>query len=253
MSDDKNFPSSYQCVQPELGDQIWQLEIDTTAEELQTRLRHHLTVCDSCRLTLAVSSLIEETGHKRPLDFGADALPVVPEAGKRSRLMAVSGGLALAASLSLALLLPPGQLERSLVRGPSIPEFVTPVEGEILLQKTPKLSWTPVSGATAYRIQVSGVGNNYQWTAESSTHFVAIPSNSPLPLGEEIRVVVQPVPLDLVPMGSISVNFHRESPGRFLTYRARSAPAPVKILGLFGLGALILGLAQWHRRPKHLI
>jgi len=120
--------------------------------------------------------------------------------------------------------------------------FISPVEGEVLLQKTPKLKWNAVPGATAYVINVSGVGDDYTWSTQSTTVSARIPKDHALPQNLELRAVIQTVPEDLVPLGSISVTFSRENAGRFLSYRMISASLTAKILGLMGLLSIGLGI-----------
>jgi len=158
MKDHEDQTGSYECVQPELGHQIWRLEMKDTSDELRSSLENHLAVCDSCRLTLAAEVLVKEGARDNSLKI------VKTSPAKRLSVLNFNliGSISLAASLALALLMPPGQLENSLVRGDGAPGFIRPVEGETIRQDTPELTWNAVPGATAYRVEISGVGNDYQ-------------------------------------------------------------------------------------------
>ncbi len=246
MPRDTEFSDAYECIAPELGDQIWRLGQADTRAELRTNLEHHVTACDSCRLTLAVESAVQTGAREQTVIIpSVTNQPVSRRWNDRSPL-SLAGGLALAASLTLALLLPPGQLKSTLVRGEVPMGFVRPVEGEVLLQETPELSWTPIPAATAYNILITGVDDEYQWSGRSEGAKVTVPEEFALPKGKRVRAVVQPVPSDLAPLGAVSVTFRRENPGRFLSYRLAAAPLPVKLLGWVGGLVLLMATTRRH-------
>lgn len=240
MCPQSDISGPYQCVQPEIGDQIWRLDRAETPSDLRLRLKNHLAVCDSCRLTLAVQERVQRGAQDHSL--------AVKTARNRAAGWTWAGGLALAASLALVLLIPPRQTGRLLVRGADSPGFIRPVEGEILHHEAPRLKWTPVAGATAYRIEITSSDQKYHWTARTKQPAVRIPRDQPLPQDEDLLAMVQTVPEDLVSLGAISVHFRREKTGGFLNYRLKAAPSAVKILGLLGLG--LLGLGIYRRRHR---
>ncbi len=248
MSDHQDQTGSFECVQPELGHQIWRLEMNDTSDDLRNSLENHLAVCDSCRLTLAAEVLVKESARDNSLKI-VKSSPV-------KRLLALNfnlvGSISLAASLALALLMPPSQLESSLVRGDGAPGFIRPVEGETIRQDTPELTWNAVPGATAYRVEISGVGNDYQWETQSQKPSVVISSQHPVPKDKVLRAVIQPVPDDLVPLGSISVTFKREGLGQFFIYRIGAASNFAKFLGLLGLLFLNIGYLRTKIFPSRL-
>ncbi|MCP4292386.1 MAG: hypothetical protein GY780_11205 [bacterium] len=230
MTEKQNNVNDFECVQPEAGNEIWRLEMPDTEPELRTRLENHLAICDSCRLTLAVHGQLQNPAQAKilrpPFNFG------------------LTGVLALAASLALAFILPPGQMDRTLMRGDSGPAFISPIEGEVVLQETPQLKWSQVPGATSYEVRITGVSDDYEWTSSSSQPTITIAEEHGLAHNQEVRVVVKTVPGDLVPLGSISVQFSREGPAPFVAYRVVSAPLVAKFLALAGLIFILLG---WFR------
>ncbi len=249
MREKQENTGSFECVQPELGNQIWLLELADTNAQMQTSLENHLAVCDSCRLTLAVQAKISQSAQEE--NAGNSLLNIKYSFVSPSRPtfnFTLAGTLALAASLALALIMPPGQMEKSLVRGDGPIGFISPVEGEVLLLETPQLSWTAVPGATSYLVEITGVGNSYQWQTQSSLPSVNIPAKHAISKNQNLRAVVQTVPDDLVPLGSISVSFKREGVARFFAYRITSASLVAKLLGLMGL--ISIGWGYFRTRPS---
>ncbi len=139
----------YECVEPALGDQLWRLDAPGQDEAHLKDLRLHLEICDHCRLVQHVGTIIaEELVSPGTPDRGR----ILPGAW-RTALGAVSG-MAVAASLALMFLLPPPDPARDHVlrADDSAPRFLEPVAGQVVLSDTPDLRWTPVPGASGYRI-----------------------------------------------------------------------------------------------------
>ncbi len=245
MAQEEHIDATYECVQPELGDQIGQLDVTGLAPDIRRRLQAHLAVCDSCRLTRSVARVLQEAAQD-----GSPALEAATMAGdwRRPAYLVWAGSLALAASLALVLLLPPGRLPGTLVRGAGEPAFVRPVEGEVVWSTTPQLAWRPVPGATSYRISVTGIDNPYRWQGESRTAALTLPPDHALRRGERVRAVVQTVPADLLPLGALSVTFRHEGLAAYLPYRLGVAPRASWVLGGAGLLSLLLALVLGRRR-----
>jgi hypothetical protein len=229
----------YECVEPGTGDQIWRLGSPGTPPELQEKLRRHLAVCDSCRLVMAADGFI--TSH-------ADALAGVPMLRParvlRPRRFALPGGVALAASLALAFLLPPSAPRQGGMRAADDrPAVLRPVEGERVLGATPEVRWREVDGATSYRVVVESRDGAYRWSGSTRDTRATVPASRPVPPGVPLRVVVETVPDDLLPLGAMSAGFRRGGAAEVAGYRLRRAPWYLQAgaaAGLLALGAALV-------------
>ncbi len=239
-------PDEFECVEPDLGAQLWRRDDPALDPVLKERLADHLLICDACRLELLIKGRIE--GGLRAGELHLDGVagrrrpPQGRPGGRRGGrgAAALGGGLALAASLALMLVLPPaGRTLPGVVRGgPSGTGFQRPVEGEVLLSDRPTLRWSPITGATAYRVDVSRVDGTWSWSGRTEQTSLTLPAASPLPDEGEYRALIEPVPADLAGLVDVSVYFRRSGPGGFLLYRAGAAPWWVRALG--GLGLVVL-------------
>ena len=239
----------FECVQPEIGGQIWRLtDPDSTAELLEP-LRRHLAVCDACRLTLAVGDRLAAAAAEGAVRVEIDDAPAVRPTRRfwQPRLVGGGGLVAVAAGLVLMLMLPPRDLTGRISRGDDAPRFLRPVEGEVVVSASPQLRWTAVDGATGYQIQVLDPDGDYAWSGRSDQETARIPADLPLPAGRDVRVLVSPVPSDLAPMGEISVSFRRGDTFAFLADRFRRAHVASAVVGLAGL-VMAFGAMIWARR-----
>ena len=243
----------YECVQPDLGEQLWKLDTDDVDPELRLGLERHLRVCDDCRLQRVVHERLGELGAA-----GEIAIEVEPEEPKRlwsyrtDRFLAACGGLAVAASLALAMLIPPtlpGLPGTSRSDVPK-PAFLRPVEGEVVAHDSPLLSWRAIGGATAYRLEITQIDGEYAWQGRSSTTNLRIPEEASLPARGHFRVILEPVPSDLSPLGGVSVAFRRAHTASVLIYRAGVAPPLVRLLGGIGVVSLLSAVFLIIRRRR---
>ncbi len=243
MKDQQSRQAAFECVQPELGDQIWRLDLDETAAELHTRLEHHLQVCDSCRLTLALDSKLASAAVGGHITIASDSV----DGNAWSRGLMSAGGLALAASLALVLLIPPGVMPFGSFRGDAETMILSPVEGEVLTDATPRASWQPVTDATAYRVTLTGIDSSYQWSAHVENTTAQVPETNALPAQGRFRLLVEPVPADLAPLGENSVVFRRGDISDLMAWRIRHTPRPVQWLTWLSAASLIAGLVLKRR------
>jgi hypothetical protein len=258
--DDANLRDNpFECVEPELGELLWQYGMPDVDPVLRAKLADHLTICDACRFTLATeervirglqagSLTLREPARPRWSRFFAGIL-----GPSRGRVLAFGGAVTLAASLVLMFLVPPSPTSGGLRRtAAGVPHFTRPVEGEVILSASPRLIWSAVPGASSYRLEVSQIGGRYEWQGESTTQSLQIPADAALLRAGRYRAILFPVPADLAGPGGISVSFARGDLGRFVGYRLGAAPRWIQILGLLGLLAMTAAVSRplWKRRSR---
>ncbi len=234
--DDEMF--EYECIDRELGSNLWRLDSDDTAPELRKRLETHVSFCADCRIRRRINAEMS-TG----LNKGHLQLP--PKAGLNlfSRSVTATGFLALAASVLFMFMLPPVPAhQKMVVRGDdNIKTIISPIPDEVLLNHNPTISWQFLPEATSYQVRVEGVGNAYKWQQKTSDSQIQIPAGKNLPNSERFRVFVEPVPGYLAPAGGWRSSFSTASILPFLKYRIGAAPLMVQVMSLFSLGLLALG------------
>lgn len=236
----------YECVDPELGGELWRLDDLGTDDALRGRLEAHISICARCRLQLAT-----EERARTGLRNGRLTL----RGGRpRSRITPLSlggaGALALAAGVALVLLLPPRALEEDLVLrdGTGRPVITRPVPGEVVRGDKPCIEWTPIEGATAYRVTLRQVDGAYEWAHETTGPPACVPADAALATSARYRVVLETVPGYLAPGGGHHTSFRTGTLGEFLRYRLDAAPGWVLILG--ALGTLLGGIGGFWRLAR---
>lgn len=229
--------ADYECIDPDLGSELWRLEDPDCEPGLKERLVTHVAFCADCRLRLQV--------HQEVVDGLRGGKLELPQ-GRRSNLQLTRGfstmGLtALAASLALAFLMPPQSPDaRIITRAAELPGIERPVPDEAVQSAQPSIRWTPVENVTTYKVTVRGVENDYSWTGETKETELRIPADKSLPADTRFRVSLETVPADLSPQGGWRSSFSRVSTLDFIGYRLKSAQPTARWsawAGLFGLGA----------------
>ncbi|MFT5234294.1 MAG: hypothetical protein ACI9UK_001618 [Candidatus Krumholzibacteriia bacterium] len=230
----------FECVDPQWGDQLVRMHEADLAPAVRQGLENHLFICDACRLSQQVESAVGEATR---------AGRVIIKPGKVSRhlpfpLLRWAGPTTIAASLALLFLLPPtgrgsGGVQRD---GESAPKFERPVEGEIVWGNVPELKWSPIEGATSYRVVISEVGGDFKWTGSTDWTRVQMSAEHPLPDDGIFRGVVHPVPADLARPTAVTVAFSRSGWREYFRYRVGAAPGVVKGLAGAGFGVWVFGL-----------
>lgn len=237
-----------ECVEPWLGEQLWKLDAPGTDAKLLGRLEHHLGICAFCQFALSVQENLARgvrdgtwdlSGETRPSEH-----PLGAGVGRRARLgrmLAAAGSVGVAASLALILILPPGERPPAgIVRDGEQPaRFLRPLPGEVVVVGHPRLSWTPIPGATGYRLTLQEVGGPYLWRGETTATQIQTPDTEPLPPESRIRAYLQPIPADLARTGDVSVTFRRDDLAEYAWYRLGAAPAWISWLGLLGVLSLV--------------
>jgi Putative zinc-finger len=239
----------YECVEPDLGEQIWRLDDPELDAAEATLLKDHLAMCDACRIYRAM-----DRDFAAGLESGSLELPPPADeggpagAGLSWRIgagpLGWGAGLALAAGLALVLLLPPQARDRDgILRSGVEAPFERPVEGEVIGGSGVHLRWREIPGASKYLVRIDAVAGDYRWSGESRDPSITVPSENELPAGMDYRAYLIPVPGDLAPAEGLTVSFQSGSLSSILRYRVQAAPQPARWLGLVGvlLGCLTIG------------
>ncbi len=245
MNDSRSATDRYECVEPRLGERLADLALPDLPAEKRRELENHLRICDACRWRHATHDRLAAGLTAGDLHLPGDGRGRRP-GGAWPRGLAGGGLLAVAAGLALVFLLPPTspadtRLSRS---GEADLAFRRPVEGEVLCGRTPGLSWTPLAGASDYRITVEAVGGDYRWQTVTEEARVDIPTDRPLPRDARLRAIVRPRPADLARTGGTSVSFLTAGARRCIVYRCLAAPRGVQWLtggGLLALAGAVIG------------
>lgn len=236
----------FECLDPDLGEQLWRREEPECPTELFERLEAHLTYCAYCRLQVAVE-------ERTVAGLREGRLRVTLGSGRGGRIVrwaAGTGAMALAAGLALILLLPPRAPHEDMVmRGEGQPGIDRPVPGEVVLGGRPEVRWTELEGANRYNVEISMVGGDHSWSTTTEDAAVAIPEGMDLPVGARYRVNVAPVPGHVAPDGALRSSFRTGGGGQWIGYRLeRGAPAG-RLVGLAGgLVLIVAGLVGWWGR-----
>jgi|GEM_PF-2166845 len=260
MTQNENTPrpdSAYECLEPALGTCLWELERDDTPGDRRARLQAHLDLCEACQWDRAVAVRLEAG-----LTAGTLHLPHTEATPGRRRTrwphpaaLASSGAALIAACLVLMMILPPAPTgdQVTLRTGESAQGFLRPVEGEVVHAGSMILSWTPVEGATSYRVTLRGVDVDFQW--EETTHGteLKIPRLDLDPAEQQLQAVLTPVPVDLVPAGRISVTFRTGSQTQVAIDRLTKAPLWLNLLWMVGLGLLAVSVWVIDRRTRYMV
>jgi len=225
----------FACVDPDVGDRVFELERGDLDEPARRILEAHLDVCDHCKsivdLDRRLADLVRDDGRvtrRRTL--------------RRARvsLMAAASVVA-AACLACLVLLPPRPVGPSQVlRGGTDAAFVRPVEGEVVAGAELGVRWTPIEGVESYRVQITRLSDGATVTERSESEQLRISGSDTLVEGDSYRLLLSTIPEDVVRPGEVSVTFRVGSKSDLITHRIRNAPF---VVGLLGVLTLVLALA----------
>jgi hypothetical protein len=226
----------------------------------------HLAGCPACRATfLATAEILHHwhaqpgampvppdllvAGHRVARKAAAGAAPIRRRRWRWQLLGAPLGGLAMAASLVAALLLPPRPTGPAVAtRGVTSPDFQRPVEGEMVPASRSLLVWTPVPQATRYLIQLRDSEGTSLWEASTTDTCLRLPEALRLEPGIGYRALLSVQPADLLPPGSLSVGFRSGGAWARAWDHARRPQPSVQLLASGGL--LLLSVSLLRRRPR---
>lgn len=219
----------HECIDPDLGEQLWRLDDPATDSRLRKRLEHHVAHCAACRLQLAVGEALADGLHT-----GRLTLP--PPSCRRRRLAArIAGGgaLALAASLILLLALPPATPSHMLRDAAGGPRITRPGPGEVVLGGQPTIAWTPADDARAYEVTVTDPGNAVAWSTRTTATEARPPADAALAAGRRYRIAVTPVPA--YAGRTMQETFRTGGALAFVGHRLGHGVRAARVLGLIAL------------------
>jgi hypothetical protein len=239
--------SPWECIDPSLGSCMWELDLPDTPEERASHLRAHLDLCEGCRLDQALTQRLEKglaDGELRVFQ-GPDRVVSPKPWFWRPAALATAGSSLLAACLALLIFLPP-QPAGDVVNRRGTPDevrFLRPVEGEVVLTGATSLSWSPVDGATSYKVTLTDVDGEVVWEETTTDTRLEFPASATDSGDKTLRAILATVPADLVSPGQISVSFRTGNTLHVAWDRLAKAPPWLGLLALAGV--VFLGLGQW--------
>ncbi len=238
-------PFEHECIEPDLGRELWRLDDPQCGQEMRTDLEIHLEFCAACRVTRSLAA--------RTANGLADGRLHIHVGGRGGTATAWLGGgslLALVASLALILLLPPVPVHKDMtLRGEEEPAILRPVADEVVVDATPIVRWSPVEGAARYRISVESIDAKYRWETTTEDTEIRISDQQPIPENNRFRITVDAIPEIFSPPEGMNSSFRRSGRGPWFKYRIGSSSNAVRLLGAAGLlGMLISATSLFLRR-----
>lgn len=232
--------TAYECVDPSVGSQLWRLEEAGVEPEIRARLEAHLEVCHACRLVAHLDRRMRALARAGELQISAPSRPSGRLLAWRGRMIGLAG-LTAGASLALALILPPrpaGDLPSH--RGGDGTKFERPVEGEVVPAGPVSFRWTPVPGASRYRLELRDEDGRQVWSGETATPGLRSPEAPALSRGRRYKATLDVQPADLLPPGRISVAFRPGSGWDVASHRLRFAHPLLQAATLLSSALLLL-------------
>ncbi|MCP4547668.1 MAG: hypothetical protein GY835_14505 [bacterium] len=233
----------FECVEPEIGKLLDARPMAEYESGLREQLEAHIDVCHACRQHYRFSQEVEQLigeGVGVVESDNAQIISINTLFSRRSLL--VASALALVASILLAILFGPSERALLSPRSTSVIErsptgdfqILHPFEGEVLGARGGNLKWTPVDGATSYRVELKNVETDFSWFRQVNDTSIELPESGKGP--GNYLAVIKPIPEDLTREGERSVYFRRGNTSSMLFYRIVHMP-------LISLLALVLGVA----------
>ena len=250
---------NYECVDPDVGEQLWLLGMPDIDPELKRELEDHVAVCADCRLQLALQRQLEAMpvhGLAAKAEAAGGSRPVLRRRWTLRGLEAAAI-LSLAACLVLTFFLPPRDPDEPRTlrsRGDDL-RFLRPVAEEVVLGSHVDFAWTPVADASGYVLQVRDENGNLAWETETQGTEAAVPDDVELPADTRLQAYLEIIPPYLTPDTGVAVSFHTGSATEFAAYRAGVNPTWVWLIGAAGLILLgwVIVLKIGERRPARIV
>ncbi|MBC8423220.1 hypothetical protein H8E07_03775 [bacterium] len=259
MSGNDVTTDGFECIEPDLGDQMWRLEGSDSEPLLRERLIDHLAYCDACRLKQGAVQHLQRALADGDVELSRSVRRRAPLPSDRRYVGVIQksgawGGLALAAGIAMMLLLPPEKPGDDLTSrsGPDTARFLEPVESQVVSDRTPRIAWTGVEGASGYQLTLEAEQEEYHLSETTSETSLRIPAETALPEHALIRACLETIPPDLGPLGGISLTFRTGSPTEALGHRLQTASLYSRLLTGFGLLVMLVSaVAMLSGRIRH--
>jgi len=234
----------FECVDPIMGDEIWQLDSPAIDADLRRKLEAHVLICHACRLDRDLDTRARQLLRTGELVLDETPRPVLSRF-PLARAAGLAAVMAIAASLAGILLLSPRPVGADyVVRGDDETRFTSPVEGEVVSVTGCRLGWTEVPGATRYQVRVTARDGDFAWTGTTTDLHVELPVDIALIDGAGYKALLSTQPADLLPPGRTSVAFAAGSLLDVAVHRLRWADPRLHGLGLAGLALFCLAVAS---------
>ncbi len=238
--------TTFACIDPDVGDRIWQLDRPALDAKLRSKLEAHVAACHACRLHRELDARARELVCAGEIEEDGAA---ATRTGKLAvyRRVGLVAALAVAASLAFAMLTTPRPAKIDVaIRGEDDVRFTRPVEGEVVAVESSRLSWTEVPGATGYRVRVSSLDGSFTWEGDTDHAALTLPDEVALEAGSSYKALLSTQPADLLPPWRTSVAFEAGSTWRVAAHRLLRAQRWVHGLGVAGLA--LFGFVAFRRR-----
>jgi hypothetical protein len=232
---------AYECIDQDLGQNLWRLDDPQSAPEIVDRLQAHLEFCSYCRTLRLIQDRLAPGLKEGDLAINISA---AERWGRpAARLTTWLSAAAATAAVVLVFLQAPQPAGNGLVlRSGSAAGITCPVPDEVVHGNRPVIRWDSVDGANKYLVNIIAVQSNYSCTISAENPEVKIPQEQSLPADTRFRVNVQPVPTHLVADGGLNSSFRTGNTSEFAAYRWSCRSTLARMLGWAGLGGLALGV-----------
>lgn len=238
----------YECIDPQVGGDLWRLDDPTTEPDTAERLRLHCQFCAACRLVLAL-----DTEIKAGVRAGEISIPR-SAAHRPAGFLWLSGlgAAAMAAGLTTIAVLPPTASQSILISRAPIPTSTIerPVSNEVVPGDRPQVTWTPLPGARAYEVSIRSLNGDYSWQGQTEETNLKLSKEATLPAHQRYRIAVTPIPAHLAPEGGLRSTFTTGTRFQAAMYRLTHGSRTALASGIAGCLALVTGMIGlvWVRR-----
>lgn len=232
--------NQYECIDPQVGGDLWRLDDPSTEPATAERLRLHCQFCAACRLILAL-----DTEIKTGVRTGRVSIPhSTPHRPTGFLWLSGLGAAAMAAGLTTIAVLPPSASHTMMPTRAPIPTSTIerPVSNEVVPGDRPLVTWTPLPGARAYEVSIRSVEGDYSWQGQTEETKLKLSREAALPAHQRYRLAVTPIPAHLAPEGGLRSTFTTGTRFQAAMYRLTHGSRMALATGIAGCLALVTGL-----------
>ncbi len=235
---------NYECIEPELGQELWQYDCPKVDSDLKIKLMNHLTLCQKCNQIRELDKVLAKGLSNGTLQLNK---PVVTSSSKRyaTSLVASMSAMAIAAGIVLIFMLPIQSNVMQVDRGIVKSGFFAPVASEVITGGKVNLAWVPVKNAAGYILRLETAESDWQWSTKTDKNRIIVEH---LPAQSNITAYLKSIPGDLSPIGGWSIAFRHGSFSEFARFRVKNSAVFARILIVFGLfSAGSLFILRWKK------